>query len=210
METVELGTIAEIFRGYSAKQEFITDNKDIGRPKYLLNYSDIDRVELETKKSTLLKNVNFDSLAKRYSVDTYDVLLPITFTSNLKAKCLFNAIKDHNDIIIEKIANSLYAQNIVVIRLKQEGLPYKPTTFANFLNTELFNQQLISKAYSKGKTSKGIMINELRKLKIPMPTEELTQALDKYEKEQNKLLEQEKKVKTAENCINNLIKDILS
>ena len=206
MISTKLEDIAEVFRGYSPKPTFITKDRDIGRPVFLINYSDIDNQKIRNKEYTLLKNVNFDNLHKRYRVEKFDIVLPTTFSSNLEIKFNLGTDIENNKIM------SLYSQNVVVIRLKKLATnSYSPLTFWNYLNIKKVQEKLISKSYSNGKTTKAIMIEELRKLKVPLQTEELTLLLAEYLKSKKDLIDAEEKKKQIEERIYELIKnDIMS
>lgn len=206
MISAKLEDIAEVFRGYSPKSAFITKDRDIGRPVFLTNYSDIDNQKIKNKEYALLKNVNFDNLYKRYRVETGDIILPTTFSSNLEIKLNLEDNIENNKIM------SLYSQNVIVIRLKKQvAYNYNSFSFWRYLNIKEIQEKLISISYSNGKRTKSIMIEKLRKLKVPLLTEDFLPILTEYLKSIEELNKAEEKKKLIENHICELIKnDIMS
>lgn len=209
MITVKLEEIAEVFRGYAPKSDFVTKDKEIGRPVFLINYSDISNGSIKHKEYTLLKNVNFDKLYQKYQVTPQDIILPTTFSSNLEIK--YNTELITKDLERSKIM-PLYAQNVIVIRLKEQAnFKYEPDVFWHYLSLERVQEKLIEKAYSNGKTTKAVMIEKLRELKVPLPAEKLFPIIKEYSREIQELKKLRNKMeKTEEQFYNIIEKDILS
>lgn len=171
METIKLGEICKVSRGFNYARNEICKEKFDYYSAPQISYSNVydDGTFDESEEMVLIRKETAD----RYWVKKNDIVLPPTTTTLPRAKGIANYLQEK-----EELKKLIYSQNVVFIRL-EENAPITSIELITLLNTPKMQNALLEKVYTKERV-KSISLEKLRKFEIPTLTDRQKQILTRY------------------------------